>query len=158
MYGIFKVLSLLAVLGLSTGCADLSDDVRRLENRVTSLEERVNILTANFNASVIVLNDLTQTQTGTQAQISQLQADANLAQAQLTELQLETRVTEIIDPCGDSAGYDEVLLRTNDGRVIAYFETGSNRYLSVLIPNVQYATTDGSNCSFKIDVDGNLVY
>ena len=61
-------------------------------------------------------------------------------------------IYEIIDPCGDSEGYDEILLRLNDGQLMAYFENGNNRFLSLLPPGL-YITTDSQKCLFKVNDD-----
>ena len=111
---------------------------------------------AQLQAQIDALN--TQ-QTALQAQVNTVQASADAAQLQLTELSLEERVTGFLDPCGDAVGiYDEVLLTTNSGKVVAYFEIGSKRFLSILLPNVWYQTTDQQSCVFKVDSNGNLVY
>jgi hypothetical protein len=60
-------------------------------------------------------------------------------------------VVEIIDPCGDNPGqFDEVLLRLSTGELLAYFESGSNRFLS-LIGNGSYSTTDSQHCHFTVN-------
>lgn len=64
-------------------------------------------------------------------------------------------IAELIDPCGDEVGYDEVLIRLTDGRLLAYFESGGNRFLSVLPPG-SYRTTDSSSCAFTVDSLGNV--
>jgi hypothetical protein len=62
---------------------------------------------------------------------------------------------EYIDPCGTLAGsYNEVLMKTKSGKVIAYFESGGNRFLTILKPNTLYSTTDNQHCKFKIDNSG----
>lgn len=66
-------------------------------------------------------------------------------------------ITDILNPCGNAANiHDEVLIKTYNGDYIAYFEDGSNRYLSVLDENVQYRTTDKQKCYFKILSDGSV--
>jgi hypothetical protein len=58
---------------------------------------------------------------------------------------------EIVDPCGDTPNkFDEILFRLSNGVLVAYFESGSNRYLSVIPPGT-YKTTDGNNCIFTVD-------
>jgi hypothetical protein len=64
-------------------------------------------------------------------------------------------VMAVYDPCGDSPGFDEILLKLADGTVLAYFESGSNRFLTVLRPGT-YRTTDGSNCTFTLLNDGTI--
>ncbi len=66
----------------------------------------------------------------------------------------------ILDPCGDAAGiYDEVFLKLANGTVLASFSdnaNGLNTRFSKLIAGT-YNTTDGSNCTFSIDANGNLL-
>lgn len=188
---------LILMLLLSTACADLSDDVRRLENRVTDLEDRMRVLEGNYNSFVIVaqklseqianlnndvavlaaqldnLPDLSPELGALQAQIDALntqlngletqqnllQAQTDTMQLQITELALAENIDTFLDPCGDEPNeYDEVLLRTTSGKVVAYFEHGSKRFLSILSANTAYETTDKSKCKFSLDVNGNLIY
>lgn len=69
-------------------------------------------------------------------------------------------IVGVSNPCGDdpAVAQDEILLITSMGEVFAYFENGSNRRLSILRPGVTYRTTDGGNCSFRIDEDGQYTY
>lgn len=65
-------------------------------------------------------------------------------------------VVEIIDPCGDNPGkFDEVLLRLPSGELLAYFEDGDKRFLS-LIGAGNYRTTDKQACNFSVDSDLNV--
>jgi len=87
------------------------------------------------------------------------QLQINALQTQLTALASQQNPVEIIDPCGDLVGqYDEVLIRIDDGRLVAYFESGGTRFLTVLIPNVAYRTTDAQACNFQIDNANQVVY
>jgi hypothetical protein len=67
----------------------------------------------------------------------------------------QNAVVEVYDPCGDSPGFDEVILKLADGTLMSYFESGSNRFLTILRPGT-YRTTDGSNCIFTIRSDGSI--
>lgn len=64
--------------------------------------------------------------------------------------------TEVIDPCGDSPGFDEVLFRTFDNHLIAHYASGNQQFLS-LIPPGNYVTTDGTHCYFTVDSNMNLI-
>ena len=67
-------------------------------------------------------------------------------------------IVAIIDPCGDGAGFDEVLLQLADGRYVASFsenKNGKNTRLSVL-PAGNYETTDDTGCHFSIDATGTV--
>lgn len=66
----------------------------------------------------------------------------------------------VIDPCGDKPGViDEVLLRLNDGSILASVSdkaNGQNTRFAILPPN-NYMTTDGSNCYFTITTSGDVI-
>lgn len=66
----------------------------------------------------------------------------------------------IINPCGDKpAVYDEIFLKLANGTILASFSDnadGKNTRFSVLTPNTTYRTTDGDNCVFTIDANGNV--
>jgi hypothetical protein len=71
----------------------------------------------------------------------------------------ESPLLDIVDPCGQETQFDEVLLVYEiDGELvyIAYFQSGNNRRLAQLDEYVNYVTTDGSSCEFRIE-DGQLV-
>jgi len=66
-------------------------------------------------------------------------------------------IIEVIDPCGDTPNvHDEVLLRLEDGRLVASFSSNVNgdyTRFSLLQPGVNYMTTDTSGCFFSVDGD-----
>lgn len=64
-------------------------------------------------------------------------------------------VVEMRDPCGDQAGFDEILMRTAGGSWIAHFSSGNNQFLTVLTPGT-YVTTDQSQCYFTLNNDGTI--
>lgn len=67
-------------------------------------------------------------------------------------------ITEIIDPCGNNPGqFDEILLRLGTGELLAYFESGNNRFLSLISPG-HYSTTDSSHCSFTVHSNGSVTW
>jgi hypothetical protein len=60
-------------------------------------------------------------------------------------------IAELIDPCGDNPGqFDEIILKLSTGELLVYFESGSNRFLS-LIDNGSYHTTDSQHCAFSVN-------
>jgi hypothetical protein len=59
-------------------------------------------------------------------------------------------ITEMIDPCGKQASFDEVLLRLANRSLVAHFSSGSKEFLTVIGPG-SYITTDGTNCRFTVD-------
>lgn len=62
-------------------------------------------------------------------------------------------VTELIDPCGDAPGYDEVLMRLHNGLLVAHFASGTKQFLTVIGPGT-YMTTDGTACTFTVSPSG----
>lgn len=64
-------------------------------------------------------------------------------------------VVEVIDPCGDQGRFDEVLLRLEDGSILAHFSSGNRQFLTFIGPG-NYRTTDGLACNFTIDEDLNI--
>jgi hypothetical protein len=67
-------------------------------------------------------------------------------------------VSELIDPCGDGPGYDEVLIRFADGSLVAHYAGGGNlQFLSVIRPG-NYQTTDQQACSFTIQPDLSVTW
>lgn len=64
----------------------------------------------------------------------------------------ESPIIEIIDPCGDGPGFDEVILRLTDNQLISYFEDRGKRFLANLTPG-KYRTTDKQQCKFTITSD-----
>ena len=71
----------------------------------------------------------------------------------------ESPLLDIVDPCGQETQFDEVLLVYEiDGQLvyIAYFQSGNNSRLAQLDEYINYQTTDGTNCQFRIE-EGQLV-
>jgi hypothetical protein len=66
---------------------------------------------------------------------------------------------QYIDPCGDGAGFDEIILRVTTGnqvKFIAYFEQSTKRFLSEL-SNGNYRTTDNQACNFTVN-NGTITF
>lgn len=61
-------------------------------------------------------------------------------------------ITELIDPCGDESGFDEILLRLASGILIAHYSHGNKQFLVSIGPG-NYVTTDGHSCSFSVSND-----
>jgi hypothetical protein len=67
-------------------------------------------------------------------------------------------VTEIIDPCGDDAGhFDEVILKTSNGTLLAHYVQGNKQFLVILSAGI-YETTDWQRCEFEVTVDGDVIW
>lgn len=66
-------------------------------------------------------------------------------------------IIEVINPCNDSPGYDEVILRLASGQLVVYFEQSNNRFLTELSPGI-YQTTDSQRCVFIVDENLNVTF
>lgn len=63
-------------------------------------------------------------------------------------------ILEVINPCGDGPGVDEVILRLVDGSLLAWYK---DKGLFVLSPG-NWITTDGQHCTFTVDVNNQVVW
>lgn len=159
-----KLLLVIMFIFLSACAKHIADegDMQDIKHRVWVLEQALantvislqNIIAqANADRSNGAANDATQ-----DASIAAMQANANAQQVQLTVIQMGDTIIKMIDPCGTTPGYyNEVILRTMGGKLVAYFESGSSRFLSILPPG-NYATTDGTGCNFSVDSSLKVCY
>jgi seryl-tRNA synthetase len=151
---------------LSTSCAKYAtkEEVKATDNRidttntkVDALTHRINSLEYDFNSLKTSLNglseDITLTFNDFNTSKNALQASLDTIQQEITELQLNRPVIDIIDPCPNPyyEGYAEVFMQLNNGQYVAYFESESTRHLTVLKKNQLYSTTDTRHCRFKIN-------
>lgn len=60
-------------------------------------------------------------------------------------------VLQIVDPCGDGPGVDEVVLILEGSLYIAWYK---NVGMTVLEPYTPYQTTDSQRCRFQITDNG----
>jgi hypothetical protein len=119
---------------LETNLENQNEVDSNLQNQISNLQTQIDDLKTETDAQQDVLNDAT---------------------TEIAELQGYSSIVEYIDPCGDGSGFDEVILKTSDGSLLAYFEQGSKRHLS-LIPDGQYRTTDNQQCYFDV-VNGEII-
>lgn len=62
----------------------------------------------------------------------------------------------LVNPCGDAPGIaDEVFIEMANGTLVASYGTGNSVRFAVLTPG-SYITTDGDNCTFTINANGEL--
>lgn len=134
--------------------------LRELESKVFDIEVRTNSNIESLELLTSLMNDIEIQNTTSLLQImlriEDLEGDTNTLFDNMLELRGYS-ITKIIDPCGDSNGYDEVLLRVGDDQVLAYFESGASRHLAV-IPTGSYSTTDGTNCHFEVSSSGAVLH
>jgi septal ring factor EnvC (AmiA/AmiB activator) len=125
-------------------------EIRESEKRSKEYtDKRINELQDSLNA---LYDQVDQVDTD-QDVLSQTIA---LNQSRLASLEDNHNIAEIVDPCGDNPNeFDEVLLKTDKGEFLAYFEQASKRYLTKL-PSGNYMTTDNQACKFNLNCDNDL--
>ena len=145
---------------------DQDDKLNELQQIVAQEQTRNNQQDqqlADLNQKLVELNlklgDLTSQlnnlQSGNDTAVNSLTAQILGVQTQITTLQMQESVTDYIMPCGQHSGYNEVILRMKSGKNVCFFENGSHRFLSVLLPG-NYMLSDGSNCLFSVN-NQNLI-
>jgi len=142
------------------------EQIEKNTKEIDALKLRLTALEVSVDSNLVLLQTLTQqledTDEDLQDQIDQLRNDINIAQSNYNaslismsntiatlEGSLNNSISQIINPCGDAAGFDEVILKTRGGEFLAYFESGSKRFLTKL-SNGSYTTTDGTSCTFHV--------
>jgi hypothetical protein len=62
-------------------------------------------------------------------------------------------IADALFPCGSTSNFKEVLLRLENGEVLASFSDNASGHMTrlVLIPNGTYANTDSSGCIFSLE-------
>lgn len=133
-------------------------DVRFIQSQLETNNVLLTLLRQDLNSNYELIQALEVNTITLEDRLNYQQVIINNHQIELANLASEDSVVEYIDPCGNGPGFDEVLLHTRSGKYIAYFESGSNRFLTVLQPNVNYVTTDQQRCAFKINNDGQLIF
>lgn len=143
-----------------------------ISDRVSQLEEQIQWFSNNLAQNATKTQELAdrlelldESNMENAEEISTIKTDlyftqgtAILALERIAELETQEKVVEFIDPCGPTNGYDEVILRMNSGKLLAYFESGTQRYLTVLKKNQSYRTTDAQSCNFSVNTQGVLVW
>lgn len=68
-------------------------------------------------------------------------------------------VVDIIDVCGDDPGeFDEVILKLQNGKLMAHYSHGNDQFLTILESDKTYITTDNSSCPFYVDSNNNVTW
>lgn len=129
---------------------DVPDDVEQSDltpiyNNISSLMDSINTLNATLATQTTVNTNVNTFITNTNNSVTSIMT-------QLSVLQGYNNITEIVAPCGVQSGWYEVLLRTSQNQLLAYFENGGNRHL-ISLPPGSYVTSDGHNCHFTVNPD-----
>lgn len=128
--------------------AQLQVLLQLIQNTVTNNAAFVETVTADLQAQIDSL----------ETSIANQQTIINDMIGDISNLASQDTVVEYIYPCGDRNGiFDEVLMKTKSGKLIAYFESGSNRFLSLLTAG-NYSTTDQSpRCQFTVTASNQII-
>jgi hypothetical protein len=150
---------------LSTMVQELLKDIAVIESQVAQTNIMINLLhsmaqqqSADINAINQMLVDMNQDLVDLQEKVAYEQTRVNAMQIEINQLQSEDSVVESIYPCGDNANkFDEAILKTRSGKLIVYFESGGNRFLTRLSPGA-YRTTDyAPYCNFTVNAQMQIV-
>jgi hypothetical protein len=124
----------------------LSQDVENNAAQIAITSASLTTLQGNVNANLVTLLALNTTVTTLNGNVVALDSA------------LSKTIVATIDPCNDYPGhFDEVILKTRDGKFLAYFEDGGKRFLSLLSPGV-FVTTDKQACIFTVTNNGTLTF
>lgn len=167
------------LLGIDYGndVAALQDDMRLVKREIETLSTQVNYMIKDIEADALTLLTLQSVLTSLQSTVNSNEAstltaidninnqilqissridyqDTRIADmlTDIVALEQQDSVVEYVYPCGSRPSlFDEVLVRTKSGKLLAYFESGGNRYLSLLKPG-NYSTTDSNpRCQFTLN-------
>jgi len=155
---------------VSCGKYATDKDLNKLGDRVDSLETQLAALENKSTANISAIESLNQSLEAVEnaqenqgiaqnanynsllAMIQSLQEQTTTLLAKQAALELEDRVVGIYDPCPlvVSTGFQESLFRMSSGKLVAYFEQGNKRFLTVLKTGLRYRTTDSRACIFTL--------
>jgi hypothetical protein len=150
---------------LTTMITELVKDVRNIENQAAQQQQMLEMLDvmalqqgANITAINQMLINVNQDLADIQDKIAYEQARINGLAVDVANLNAQDTVVESVYPCGDRPNrFDEAFLKTKSGKLIAYFEDGGSRFLTVLTPG-NYRTTDSAPyCYFSVNSQQQIV-
>lgn len=122
--------------------------------KITSLQYQLDSLSSKESADYINL----QSQIASAlSNISTIQTIVNTQTTTLVTLQTNENITAFHDFCGNKPGfYNEVGMITSSGKIVVYFESSGNRFLSILRDG-SYMTSDGTACYFTVTNGGTVI-
>lgn len=116
---------------------DYGADIQRLQKEIKELYEYILVINEELDEGG--------------ATITEIQDFINQLLVRVVELESHLYIEQIIDPCGDGPGLDEIILEMSDGSLIVYFkESSSKEFLTKLTPGT-YTTTDNQQCTFEVE-------
>lgn len=142
---------------LNTQFITVNESIESLKLTLMVLENNNNTQQMQIDMLQDRLDNLEHTADVQETTMVNLQQDVTNSVIRIAELEGYHNITRIVDPCGAASGFNEVLLETSQGEVLAYFESGSRRFLTKLLPG-NYVTTDGTNCHFTYSLSSGLTW
>lgn len=142
---------------------DVEADLGQLFARDTFLETKIDNSVTAIEGDLADTNDAVATNRSAiednqilidviELVIEDLEDELDAHNFRLAGLEANRKVKAIIKPCPTAK---EVLLKFDNGILLAYFENGGNRYLSEL-SNGSYITSDGTGCNFTVTGSGTV--
>lgn len=115
------------------------------------------IITCTDGTMATILNGTqgVQGDTGTQGDTGAQGSQGAQGSAGSDAPQSAFQIIQVIDPCGTQPGFNEVLLKTADGHLLAHYADGTKQFLTLLTPN-SYVTTDFTPCYFIVNSDYSI--
>jgi hypothetical protein len=148
---------LLCGCGLQTQIDNLKTRTDSNERAIEELNARIKSISAAIEINIKAIELLSTQGTATLDEISTIQTSIIVQTTTLVTLQTNENITAFYDFCGNIPGmYNEVGMITSTGKIVVYFESGSNRYLSILSDG-NYMTSDGTACYFSVVDNGTKI-
>lgn len=131
--------------------ADYTKSLSSLTNLLLQLQN-------DSSASAIMLTDLRAEIQQVAENVDRQQAIINDMVGDITELQSQDTILEYILPCDERLGiYDEAIMRTKSGKLIAYFENGGDRFLTILTAGAYRTSDTKPQCQFTVDANLHII-
>jgi septal ring factor EnvC (AmiA/AmiB activator) len=121
-------------------------------NSISEFSDVINDLQSDLLALEQQILDLEVADDNIETELASLSAKVDEIESAIEILDVEE--IEVINVCDND---EEILLKIGT-KVIAYFkESGSKEYLKLLVPGETYESTDGEECEFSVDENGEIV-
>lgn len=132
-------------------------------HRMEQLQSEIDTTNSDIRAYVgqgyAAYSDIMDKISTLQATNGTLNSSVLTLQTQMAQLQSGVRVVDVVDPCPSvaSTGFKEYFFKLSNGKFVAFFEQGGNRFNTELLPGYNYQTTDSRACRFNLNSAGNIV-
>lgn len=142
---------------LSSQYSSNSSVLNLLQSQLSALNNNVEANSVQITNINTTINELLDNSEYLLERIDYQQTVINSMLVDIASLQNNETITEFYDVCGDKVGYfDEVIIKTSSGKLLAYFESSGDRFLTLLTPG-NYQTSDKQKCKFTVNSSGQIV-